>query len=257
MGSTRSEFYDRYGDKWLSSGRDELEELAAEYKASTLCALIDGPAPKRVIDFGCGLGSALHLVASALGATEAIGIDISRSMVEEAGRRHPECTFICGGIEELESRRADLLVLLDVIEHVDDVVSLLRLARSGAVRVAIKAPLEKTAYTRLLTALRLKGAGSRHLATEGHLHEFAERDVERLVAESGLRVVRSLVTAPPRPVWFHPYVREELGAAGGIKGRARRIGHALLERLPFGLAQRALTLINGSDLFLVCEGGEL
>lgn len=257
MRSTQPQFYDRYGEKWLSSGRDELEELAAAYKASTLCALIDGSAPRRVIDFGCGLGSALHLVASALGATEAIGIDISRSMVEEAGRRHPEHTFVCGGIEELKARGADLLVLFDVIEHIEDVRSLLRLARSRAVRVAIKAPLEKTAYTRLLTALRLKGAGSRHFETEGHLHEFAKEDVERLVAESGLRVTRSIVAAPPRRVWFHPYVREELGAAGGIKGRVRRIGHALLERLPFGLAQRVLTLINGSDLFLVCEGGGL
>jgi SAM-dependent methyltransferase len=249
----RTGFYDEYGEKWLSSGRDGLEELASAYQVATLCELLGDLAPKRVIDYGCALGDALHLVARRLGVSEAVGIDISRSMIEAARERHPECTFICGGTEALEVASADLVVFFDVIEHVADIPSLLRAARSCAQRIAIKVPLERTAYTRVLRALRLKGEGSRHLETEGHLYEFAKGDVVRLVEASGFDVVASRVTSPPSTVFFHPHVRAELGAAGGIRGAARRAGHSLLERLPYGFARRVLTLIEGSDLFLVCE----
>jgi hypothetical protein len=193
-------------------------------------------------------------LAERLSARQAVGIDISRSMIEAARERHPGHTFVCGGAEELKTRRADLLVLLDVIEHVEDIPYLLRIAGASARLIGIKVPLERTVYTRALTAFRLKAPGSRHLETEGHLYEFAEEDVRRLIAKSGLRVAASLVTSPPRSISFHPRVRAELGAAGGIKGTARSTGHTLLERLPFSIARRVLDLIEGRDLFLMCVG---
>ena len=249
-----AQYYDRWGEQWLASGRDELEARAAAYKVSVLCELLDIEASRRVVDFGCGLGDALHLMAERLNAREAVGIDISPSMIKAARKRHPEHTFICGGAEELEANHADLVTCFDVLEHVEDIGSLLRTALSCAPCIGIKVPLERTAYTGLLTALRLKAAGSRHRESEGHLYEFAESDVRRLVTEAGLRIKAASVTTPPRDVSFHPYVGGRLRAGEGIKGAVRRSGYSLLARLPYGLARRILAFIEGSDLFLVCAG---
>ncbi|MBN2565916.1 MAG: methyltransferase domain-containing protein [Candidatus Eisenbacteria bacterium] len=246
-------FYDQYGERWLSSRRDELERLATEYKVSTLYSLLGELAPARIIDFGCGLGDALHLVAERLSVPEAVGIDISGSMIEEARRRHPEHTFVRGGIDELRSRSADLILFFDVLEHVEDVPSLLKVARGCAPYIAMKVPLELTVYTRLLTLLRMKREGSRHFATEGHLYEFAEKDIDYIVARSGLRKIAGLVTVPPRQVLFHPFLFEELHAMGGITGTVRGAGHALLGRLPCGISRRVAAFLTGSDYFLVCE----
>jgi SAM-dependent methyltransferase len=246
-------FYDRYGESWLSSGREGLEQLAAAYKASTMCSLLGDLAPKTIIDFGCGLGDALALVAARLSASEALGIDVSHSMTEAARARHPECTFVRGGVEALRGRKADLVLFFDVIEHIEDIPSLLGTACACSPHIGIKVPIEHTAYTSLLTLLRLKGEGSRHRLSEGHLYEFAERDVDGIVAQSGLRAIARLVTLPPRAVLFNRFLCEELRAIGGVSGTIRATGHALIGRLPYAISKRLEAFLTGSDLFMVCE----
>ena len=52
------------------------------------CVKRAGAASQRVLDFGCGDGFATPMLAEALGAERAVGIDVSSKSIEVAGARH-------------------------------------------------------------------------------------------------------------------------------------------------------------------------
>jgi len=84
------------------------------------------PSRKRVIlDVGCGPGENISSLAQDY---ECHGIDTSREAIETARRRHPEVQFTCGLAPEAVSdvaRRADLVLIMDVLEHLEDPRALL------------------------------------------------------------------------------------------------------------------------------------
>lgn len=83
------------------------------------------PSPKRlIVDIGCGAGANLGRLA---GSYRCIGVDPSKEMIDAASQRYPSIDFICGEVpEDLpdEAKRADVYLLMDVLEHVEDDQSL-------------------------------------------------------------------------------------------------------------------------------------
>jgi len=74
-------------------------------------------APRRVIDYGCGLGDAAPLLAAAFPGAEVLGLEPSTRLMEQARQRHPEVRFAAiDGSERGE--RADLVHLNGVLHHV-------------------------------------------------------------------------------------------------------------------------------------------
>jgi len=79
------------------------------------------PENLRVLDIGCGLGDQLAALKPSLG----IGIDISPAMIEIAGKRHPDCHFVVGDIEESKTLAGidgpfDVIIISDAIGYFDD-----------------------------------------------------------------------------------------------------------------------------------------
>jgi SAM-dependent methyltransferase len=75
-----------------------------------------------VLDAGCGVGYGTALLARA-GATDAVGIDVSRDSVEAARTGAPDnASFVVGDVHELpfEDGRFGLVVCFEVIEHVEE-----------------------------------------------------------------------------------------------------------------------------------------
>ncbi|HWB21089.1 MAG TPA: class I SAM-dependent methyltransferase [Phycisphaerales bacterium] len=73
-----------------------------------------------VIDIGCGTGGNLGALAD---VCQGIGIDSSPTAIEHAQKRVPGAEFLCGDVHELGKDRvptADLVIMMDVIEHVQD-----------------------------------------------------------------------------------------------------------------------------------------
>ncbi len=105
-------------DDFFSSGFEYVEKLWADFER------IFGyePQPKRVLDFGCGVGRLLFALADR--AEHAIGVDISESMLQEARSRIEE-----RGIENVElmetpsfmrsSQTFDLIHSFIVLQHID------------------------------------------------------------------------------------------------------------------------------------------
>jgi SAM-dependent methyltransferase len=82
------------------------------------------PSPERlVIDVGCGTGAN---AAAFAGLYRCIGIDVSQEAIDAAKARFPKVQFICGAAPDAlgeAAGQADLFVLSDVIEHIEDEVS--------------------------------------------------------------------------------------------------------------------------------------
>ena len=81
---------------------------------------------RLVIDVGCGPGANL---ASFAGMFQCLGIDSSESAISTARTRFPAMRFVCGSAPhdiEDEAARADLWLIMDVLEHVDHDVDMLQ-----------------------------------------------------------------------------------------------------------------------------------
>ena len=76
-----------------------------------------------MIDVGCGTGANAAAFARSY---RCVGIDVSEEAIDAAKKRFPNVEFICGAapgaLGELAAR-ADLFVVSDVIEHIEDEVA--------------------------------------------------------------------------------------------------------------------------------------
>lgn len=102
---------------WFSARRQIVSALIAE--------CVPGDGGRRIVDVGCGTGAN---VAALDGAYACAGIDPTVAAVEYAQRRFPSVRFIAGDApRDLgDLAGADAYLLMDVLEHVEDDVGLLR-----------------------------------------------------------------------------------------------------------------------------------
>lgn len=140
---------------------------AGEWK--TLEALLPDLRGKRVLDLGCGYG--WHCIyAAEHGADSVVGVDISRKMLEVAGKKtsYANVEYICSPIEDLELEPGSFDVVLSSLAFhyigdyegvVEKVVSLLR--EDGYFLFSVEHPVF-TAY----------GSQDWYYNEEGHILHF-------------------------------------------------------------------------------------
>jgi len=132
---------------------------------------------RLVIDVGCGTGGN---VASVAGDYEAVGIDTSERGIELARRRFPGVEFRCGvapaDLGDLADR-ASVVLLMDVLEHVEDDVSLLR-AQVEAITPGAFVLITVPADMRLW---------SEHDESFGHYRRYDEAMLRRIWTELPVR----------------------------------------------------------------------
>lgn len=136
------------------------------------------PAGSKVLDVGCGVGG---MLVSLSDRYEAYGTDTSTLAIEFCRKRGLKNVFECDlkGLP-LPNLEFDLIMLLDVIEHVDDDLGLLReafgrLKKGGIVLVTVPA------YQFLWT---------RHDDLNHHKRRYVGRRLGRVLVESGFLVDR-------------------------------------------------------------------
>jgi len=156
-----------------------------------------GP-PGRLLEVGSGFG---HLLSAARRrGWRAEGLDVaSRGASRE------------GTIDDAPRAAFDAVVALYVLEHVHDPRGFLRAARRALVpggRLLLRVP-DTTPLVRLL---RPFGAADGLYHAPWHLHDFAPSRLARLLAEEGLRVVRS---------WSGPQGWPLSRWAEGVRGTSR------------------------------------
>jgi SAM-dependent methyltransferase len=151
------------------------------------------PAAPRILDYGCGVG---HLLACARErGWDAFGYDVSAAAVAACRGRKLAAT---DQIDEVRSRRFDVVTMSHVFEHVTDPGAVLDVCASvlepgGAVFIEVPNVRSLRALLSSSFARRRLGFDERYRAFPAHLSYFAPATLERLLAGHGL-VVRGLTT---------------------------------------------------------------
>lgn len=146
--------------------------------------------PSSICEVGCGAGGVLAEIRRAFAEAELVGYDIA-SDAAKFWPRHAwaDISFKKGDFFLLNRRRFDLLLILDVIEHLENPFDfLLRLREFGRAFV-FHIPLDLSAIN-VLRERPLLRARSR----VGHVHFFTKEIALSLLKECGYHVLASRYT---------------------------------------------------------------
>ena len=155
----------------------------SRWKAQQCEALLSelGIEPSTICDVGCGAGGVLATLKDAYPAAELRGFDISPTAITLADQQHGDIQFTVGEV----IGRYDLMLVMDVIEHVEDCFGFARGLRAHADLVLFNIPLELTC----LGLLRNVPMAHRHAL--GHIHYFTRQTALALLTDSGFEIVAS------------------------------------------------------------------
>jgi SAM-dependent methyltransferase len=173
-GQVNGEGYDRlWKERW-----GDLQRLGPvhRHQREALITLVTKLGVRSVLDVGCGSGENLAALARTMPHLALSGVDVSAEALTLAGRRAPGVR-----LRELDAQRSklderfDLVMALQVIEHLSDDVAALRNMAAMADRWV------------LVTTMRGRMRPS-ELAI-GHLRNYSDDELRRKAASAGLEVV--------------------------------------------------------------------
>ena len=167
--------------------------------------------PQVICDVGCGAGEILKQLQLHMPKdTKFVGYDISPQAYELCKQRESDkLSFFCEDILQKETEPFNLLLCIDVFEHVEDYIGFLRKLRNKAKYKIFHIPLELSMY-KLFRYTRLL----ENRAEVGHLHYFFKDTALLTLQYSGYEIVDYFYT----PASY--YKSKGLKAKLGIKLRS-------------------------------------
>jgi len=148
--------------------------------------------PQTVCEVGCGAGEILRQLQLSLNAdTQFFGYEISPQAFALCRERENErLHFLCEDLIAAETRRFDLLLCLDVFEHVEDYLGFLRGLRGKAAHKIFHIPLDLSVQW-----VWRSGPIMRQREQAGHLHYFTKETALGTLHDAGYEVVDWCYTA--------------------------------------------------------------
>jgi len=148
------------------------------------------PPGARVLDVGCGTGELSADIAAQVPGSQVTGVDILPERIEAAFARRslPNLRFIRADIlHDTVEGKFDVVVLSNVLEHLDARVELLRRLRqkTGARRFLVRVPL----YERHWTIPLRQELGLAFFSDPTHRVEHTQEQIRAELEAAGLQVV--------------------------------------------------------------------
>jgi 2-polyprenyl-3-methyl-5-hydroxy-6-metoxy-1,4-benzoquinol methylase len=161
----------------------------SEWKAGHIADMLarNGISPRSICEVGCGAGEILRQLHDRYDdGTRLVGYEISPQAFELARARSTDrLEFRMGDVlADERGGKYDVLMLIDVIEHVEDYFSLLRGVGPLAQHKLLHIPLDLSAQTVALD--RPLRDGRRDF---GHIHYFSRTMALKVLEEVGYQVV--------------------------------------------------------------------
>lgn len=239
---------DIYNDGTYLARNPHWHAQDSEWKALHLFSLLDDRVLATMVrgglavaEIGCGLGGVLAELSRLLEgrgvACRSVGYDISAFAVTEAARRHPEIEFrLCDFLATHD--RYDLGLMVDLLEHVEDPMAMLKDARKRLGWILLHIPLDDHLCGR---ALHPEGWYGYLEKDRGHIHYFTRARALNLLRSSGLRILR----------WkYTPWGIELYRPGGGRSASLVRVLRVVGMRIAPNVCVRVL---GGASLACFCE----
>lgn len=176
-------------DIWEDDPR--ITVMAMDHIRHQFTARLIGSRPRRVVDLGCGDGYLSYLLASRGHAVTAIDGDPRRlEKFVHVAKAHG-IKQVCADIGSLRPGQfqAEVLVCMEVLEHVPDIERAIRLIRSfvqaGGVGV-FSVPLQESLFEGLVECPKCGNSFHR----DGHVHSFRVGDLDRMLERLGFQHTR-------------------------------------------------------------------
>jgi SAM-dependent methyltransferase len=140
-------------------------------------------APRTVAEVGCGVGEILRQLQLAMDSScRFVGYDISPIAIEMCrSRANDNLQYYLADLTKENSAYFDLVLIMDVVEHLEDYYTFLR---SKARHAIFHIPLELSVQTILRPGALLKTQ-----AAYGHLHYFTKETLLQVLQNAGYRIV--------------------------------------------------------------------
>jgi SAM-dependent methyltransferase len=205
------------------------------------------PPEKHILDIGCAGGVSFDDLSR---YGEVYGLEPSPILVDTCPQWRGRIELIAFGPDYSTSRQYDLVLMLDVLEHIEDDVAALRRVRH----------LLKPGGHAILTVPALQSLWSMHDVVNGHYRRYSKMGLQRLSEDSGFAV------CDLRYFFFWPlglmFLRKLLCGTGQHPGKSYTVTvpSALVNRLFAGFSRTEQRLMRlgvswplGSSLLLVVE----
>ncbi|WP_261556527.1 class I SAM-dependent methyltransferase [Frankia tisae] len=228
---------DMYQDGTYLSRHPDWHDGDGAWKATQIARLLarNSLYPQSVCDVGCGTGRVLTELATHLpGAIRLLGVDTSPAVLEIARERVRDrvCLTTVDAMDPQE--RFDLLLMIDVFEHVEDYLGFLRAFCDRATRFVFHVPLDMTVQT-----VGRMGPIMRARRNVGHLHYFSRETALATLQDAGYRVL------------------DEAYTPGGLelpgRGRGQRVARLPRSALYRARPHLAARLLGGFSLLVLGE----
>lgn len=184
--------------------------------------------PTSVGEVGCGAGEVLYYLSQRLeGVRRFAGYDVSADAISIAkAREGGSLIFNHADLLAIDHVTFDLVLAIDVFEHVEDHLNFLRRLHRHGTNFVFHIPLDLSAFSILKPDLLLS---MRRVA--GHLHSFTKEIALATLADAGYHVIA------------HRYTRGGIEAPShgrSVKARVLREGRRVIFALSPDLAARIL-----------------
>jgi hypothetical protein len=190
---------------------------------------------QSLCEVGCGAGEILVQLSKRFPDADLSGYEISPQAFEMAARkRHPKLKFYLKDLLQESSAYFDVLLVIDVIEHVESYIDFIRsIKRFGGLKV-FHIPLDLSVQSLIRVSPIL---GQRR--SVGHIHYFLKDTALATLQDCGYKIIDSRYTAS----------RLELpnqARSSRIMAAPRRLLHKVSPDL-------AVRVLGGYSLLVLCE----
>lgn len=219
---------DIYSDGTYLANNPGWHEEDAAWKAAKIVEILrrNGVEPRTVAEIGCGSGAVLEAVSKTLGsAASCIGYDISPQAAGIASKRATgNLRYVHGDLLTTNAGPFDVLLAIDVMEHVDDCLGFVRKLKPLAREKVFHIPLDLSVQSVLRATPLLQTRRE-----VGHIHYFTKETALATLTDAGLEVVD----------WFYTSGAIDLPSKT-VRGKLAKLPRALSYRLAPDLAARIL-----------------
>lgn len=141
--------------------------------------------PMRICEVGCGAGEVLRQLQLTLDPQCRLwGYDVAPKAIELAKQRENErLTFAVGDLGELDTPHFDLMLVLEVVDHVEDYLGFLRMLKTRSEWKIFSFSLDISVQS----ALRAGALRQRRVA-HCHRHHFSKETALRTLEETGFEI---------------------------------------------------------------------
>jgi SAM-dependent methyltransferase len=180
------------------------------WKANQIAKIITdaGIQPKTIAEIGCGGGMNLRELADKefLSNVQFTGYDISPQAIELSSQiNHDRINFFCDDLLSTNAEPFDILMAIDVFEHVPDYMGFLNKCREKAEYKIYHIPLD------LHVSSVLRNAFISHRYSIGHIHYFTADSALATLKDTGHEIVDYFYTNGAFGVYQeHPSVKKAI-----------------------------------------------